>query len=427
MADFSYRKRMADQLLEDRLEEVGAVLVQGPKWCGKTTTCMQHAASSVMLADLEVLRNSLLMAQTDINLLLQGARPRLFDEWQSIPSLWDAVRNEVDKIGHTEGSFIFTGSTSLDTTQLPLHSGTGRFAWLKMRTMSLWESGDSTGDVSLQKLFEGGKKIAGTNRLTIQDLAYLICRGGWPSSLDKSERVSLRVAFNYFDALVESDLPRVDKSLNDNKRSRLLLRSIARLQGSHASQNVVRQDVASNDNEHLSEALVSAYFSALNRLFVEEDLPAWSTNLRSKTAIRSTETRYFTDPSIATAALGLSPLKLLTDLETMGFLFEAMCIRDLRIYAQTFDAKVYHYRDKDELECDAVIELRDGTYGLIEIKLGGANAIETAQQSLLKLQNKINTDKVGMPAFRMVLVGVGQYAYSLADGTLVVPIGCLKP
>lgn len=427
MEGFVYHPRLTDQLLRERLEEVGAVLVQGPKWCGKTTTCSQLAGSRLMLADLEVYRRSSLIAQTDIKLLLEGARPRLFDEWQTIPALWDAVRNDVDRLGQTEGSFILTGSTSSDQSVETLHSGTGRFAWLKMRTMSLFESGDSTGEVSLEKLFDDVKTVRGNTSHTIHDIAFLICRGGWPSAIGKSERVALRVAFNYFDALVEKDLPRIDKSLSNTKRSRLLLRSIARLQGSHASQNIVRQDVAANDNEHLSEALVSAYFNALNRLFVEDDLSAWSTNLRSKTAIRTADTRYFTDPSIAVAALGTTPTKLLKDLETMGFLFETMCIRDLRAYADVFDAKVYHYRDKDELECDAVIELRDGTYGLVEIKLGGTTAIESAAKSLWKLQNKINTDKVGLPAFRMVIVGVGNYAYTLSDGTHVVPIGCLKP
>ncbi|MBR1808479.1 MAG: ATP-binding protein [Paludibacteraceae bacterium] len=427
MADFYYRKRVADALLKDCLETAGAVLVQGPKWCGKTTTCEQQAASKVMLANPEVLAESKQMAQINMSGLLAGSSPRLFDEWQSLPVLWDSIRYEVDRRRGT-GYFILTGSAvPVDPSQIQ-HTGTGRYAWLRMRPMSLWESGDSTGEVSLGSLFEqDGRIVSGQNSHTLDNIAHLICRGGWPDSLERSPKSALKTAYNYIDALAESDVSRVDETLRNPKRIRLLMRSVARLQGSQAPISVIRSDMLANDEQSLSEKTIASYINALEKLFVIEDMPAWSVNLRSKSAIRTSNTRYYVDPSIAVAALGITPQKLTKDLNTMGFLFETMCVRDLRVYADAIDAKVYHYRDKDELECDAVIELRDGSYGLVEVKLGGMDNIEAAQHSMLKLQKKINTDKAGEPRFRMVLTGVGNYAFTMPDGTHVVPIGCLKP
>ena len=426
MAVKEYKKRVADRLLADSLEVAGAVLVQGPKWCGKTTTCEQIARSKVMLGNPITFQNSQAMAQINISGLLSGDTPRLFDEWQTIPELWDAIRYEVDQRSEC-GQFILTGSAVPVESQKIHHSGVGRFVRLRMRPMSLWESGDSTGTVSLKKLFEEPlPDYFGQNTLELRDIAYLLSRGGWPDTLGKAERFALMTATSYVDAIAESDLSRMDATLRNPRRIRLLLRSLGRLQGTQAPISTIHKDMLSNDDSSLSEKTISSYLTALENVFIVEDMPAWSTNLRSKTAIRTSNNRYYVDPSIAVAALGVSPDKLMEDVNTLGLLFETMAVRDLRVYADAIDAKVYHYRDKDGLECDAVIERRDGSYGLVEIKLGGESAIHEAQTSLNKLQNKIDTTKVGEPVFRMVLTAVGTYALKLQDGTLVVPIGCLK-
>ena len=426
MAQIQYKKRIADQMLQERLQETGAVLIQGPKWCGKTTTALQQAGSSVMLANPQTLATTAQLAHTDMSYLLSGETPRLFDEWQSIPELWDSIRYEVD-MRALPGQFILTGSAvPLDSDKIR-HSGAGRYSWVRMRPMSLWESEESTGDVSLKALFDGQTAIRGRNKWQLTDIAYLLCRGGWPDSLTKSRRAALETSHSYVQAIIESDVSRVDNTLRNPQRILLLMRSLARLQGTQTSVRVLRDDMLANDEGSLSENTVNSYLNALRKIFVIEDLPAWSVHLRSKTAIRTSDTRYFIDPSIATASLNIYPEHLMSDLNTFGLLFETMCMRDLRVYADSMRAQVYHYRDKDGLECDAVFELRDGVYGLIEIKLGGLPAIAAAQQSLNKLATKIDTEHSGKPAFRMVLTAVGEYAVRLDDGTIVVPIGCLKP
>ena len=426
MAEKKYKRRVVDQLLAERLEEVGAVLIEGPKWCGKTTTALQQARSTVMLANPEVLLQSKSMIATSASHLLSGLVPRLFDEWQTLPELWDNIRYEVDA-RNEEGQFILTGSAVPVESDKIMHTGTGRFAWITMRPMSLWESEESTGDVSLQALFDGDLAIQGENRHRLEDIAFMLCRGGWPSALGRSTRAALRVASDYYDAVIKTDFVRVDNTLRNQNRSRMLLRSLARLQGTQTSIGVIRQDMLSNDDNTLAENSVASYIEALRKIFIVEDMPAWSTNLRSKTVIRTSPTRYFVDPSIAVAAMGISPKDLISDLKTFGFLFEAMAIRDLRVYADALDAKVYHYRDKDELECDVVMELRNGRYALIEIKLGGQENVNMAAHQLQQLASKIDTARVGEPAFRMVLTAVGDKAFQMQDGTLVVPIGCLKP
>lgn len=426
MSEKVYKKRIVDQLLSERLEEVGAVLIEGPKWCGKTTTAIQQAKSKVMLAHPETLQKSQTMLAINATRLLNGDTPRLFDEWQTLPELWDNIRYEVDA-RNEEGQFILTGSAVPVESDKIVHTGTGRFAWITMRPMSLWESEESNGSVSLHSLFQGQLDIHGECYHTLEDIAFMLCRGGWPSSLGRSTRAALRVARDYYDAVVKTDFIRVDGTLRNQNRSRMLLRSLARLQGTQTAINVIRQDMLANDESTLSETTVALYIEALRKIFVVEDMPAWSTNLRSKTVIRTSPTRYFVDPSIAVSALGITPADLLDDLNTFGFLFEAMAIRDLRVYADALDAKLYHYRDKDELECDAVMELRNGRYGLIEIKLGGMANVKSAAQQLASLARKIDTIRVGEPAFRMVLTAVGDAAMRLEDGTLVVPIGCLKP
>lgn len=426
MANLLYKPRIADGLLGEILPSAGAVLIQGPKWCGKSTTALQIAKSSVMLGNPQVLRNTQELVLSNPSYLLSGETPRLFDEWQTVPELWDSIRYEVD-MRRSKAQFILTGSaTPIDTDKI-MHTGTGRYAWVRMRPMSLWESGESTGEVSLQALFAGQNNIAGQCKWGLQDIAFMLCRGGWPAALDEPSKVALQTSYNYVDALAESDLSRADNTLRNPRRIRLLLRSLGRLQASQAPLSTIRADMLANDEASLSEHTIASYLTALENVFVVEDMPAWSTNLRSKTAIRTSNNRYFVDPSIAVAAMGITPNKLMEDIETFGLLFETMAVRDLRVYADALDAKVYHYRDKDGLECDAVVERRDGRYGLVEIKLGGGYGVEEAQRSLNKLHKKIDTDKAGEPAFRMVLTATGMYAYSLKDGTLVVPIGCLRP
>lgn len=420
-----YKKRIADKLLKYRLEEVGAVLIEGPKWCGKTTTAEQQAKSVLYMADPDNQKSYIEMADLRIKMLLKGDNPRLIDEWQIIPQIWDAIRFDVDHRGE-EGLYVLTGSAVPASTENIHHTGTGRFAWITMRTMTLWESGESTGEVSLAELFRGNPDIAGFNKLKIEDIAYVVCRGGWPSSVSKNRRAALRQAYDYYDAVVKTDISRVDEVSRNSERTRLLLRSYARSQGGQVSIGAIRQDMMANDDETLADKTVQSYIGALKKIFVIEDMPAWNPNLRSKTAIRSADTRYFVDPSIAVAALGLGPEDLVNDLETFGLLFETLCVRDLRVYADALDGMVYHYRDKNGLECDAVIHLRNGAYGLVEIKLGGAAAIEKGASTLMELASKIDTTKMKVPAFLMILTAVGDYAYQRKDGIYVVPVGCLK-
>lgn len=420
-----YKKRIADKLLKYRLEEVGAVLIEGPKCCGKTTTAEQQAKSVLYMADPDNQKSYIEMADLRIKMLLKGDNPRLIDEWQIIPQIWDAIRFDVDHRGE-EGLYVLTGSAVPASTENIHHAGTGRFAWITMRTMTLWESGESTGEVSLAELFRGNPDIAGFNKLKIEDIAYVVCRGGWPSSVSKNRRAALRQAYDYYDAVVKTDISRVDEVSRNSERTKLLLRSYARSQGGQVSIGAIRQDMMANDDETLADKTVQSYIGALKKIFVIEDMPAWNPNLRSKTAIRSADTRYFVDPSIAVAALGLGPEDLVNDLETFGLLFETLCVRDLRVYADALDGMVYHYRDKNGLECDAVIHLRNGAYGLVEIKLGGAAAIEKGASTLMELASKIDTTKMKVPAFLMVLTAVGDYAYQRKDGIYVVPVGCLK-
>ena len=421
----NYRKRIADQILQRKLEGKGAVLIEGPKWCGKTTTAEQIAKSVLYMDDPETKEQNITMADLSPKRLLRGEAPRLIDEWQLAPKLWDAIRFEVDHRGET-GQFVLTGSAvPLDTKEIT-HSGTGRFTWLTMRPMSLFESGDSSGEVSLDALFSSPEQIDGESTLDIDRLAFLICRGGWPQAVDMRDEIALDQAIDYFDAVVHSDINRADGVQKNAERVRRLMRSYARNQGSQIPNTVIAQDIAANDEQSLNEETVASYLNALRRIFVIEDMPAWNPNLRSKTAIRSADTRYYVDPSIAAAALGIGPSDAVSDLKTLGFLFETMCVRDLRVYADVLNGNLYHYRDKDGLECDAVIHLRNGTYGLAEIKLGGDRLIQEGAETLKALSAKIDTDRMKAPAFLMVLVGTGKYAYRRDDGVYVVPIGCLK-
>ena len=420
-----YKSRIADALLSRKLEGKGAVLIEGAKWCGKTTTAEQQAKSIVYMTDPEKSYQYLSMVELNPKTLLEGKTPRLFDEWQIAPKLWDAIRFEVDHRNDL-GQFILTGSAVPQETEEIHHTGTGRFARVKMRPMSLFEAEDSNGSVSLTELFSGNLDIAGSCDLPLEKLAFLVCRGGWPRATTMRNTTALEQAFDYYDAVVNADISRVDNVERNPERVKLLMRSCARHQGTQASNVVIRDDMRINDNSTLDEDTVYSYISALKKIFVIEDMPSWNPNLRSKTAIRTSATRYFVDPSIATAALGLGPNDLLNDLNTFGLFFETMCMRDLRIFADALDGQVYHYRDASGLECDAVVHLRNGSYGLIEIKLGGAARIDEGAVNLNKLAEKIDTEKMKKPAFKMVLTGIGDFAYCRKDGVLVVPIGSLK-
>ena len=408
------------------MDAMGAVLIEGPKACGKTTTAEQQAKSVIYIDDPTKQAQYKQMAQTNIGFLLDGAAPRLIDEWQEIPQFWDAIRFEVDH-RDGDGQFILTGSAvPIDTGDIH-HTGTGRFGWLTMRPMSLWESGDSTGEICLSDLFYAPESIGARNFLTLPSLAFLICRGGWPKSLQKkTEKAALLQATEYYKAIINSDISRVDHVKRDAERARRIMRSYARHQGSQASIATILADISVNEPGSVSDETVGAYLTALRKIFVIEDMSAWNPNLRSKTAVRTSDTRYFVDPSIGVAALGLGPNDLMNDLNTFGLFFETMCVRDLRVYCDALDGTVYHYRDKKGLECDAVVHLRNGSYGLVEIKLGGENLIDDGARTLLTLSNMIDTLRMKAPSFCMVLVGVGDFAYRRADGVYVVPVGCLK-
>ena len=421
----SYKARIADELLRIKLMSSAAVLVQGPKWCGKTTTSEQIAQSVLYMADPDTIKKNLLLAETNVKSLLLGDKPRLIDEWQEAPQLWDAIRFAADH-NSIMGQFILTGSAVPKKADITRHSGTGRIARLTMRPMSLWESGESKGNVSLKELFSETGNLFAEADLQIHDIAYLICRGGWPSATNLEYPYSLDSAFDYFEAVANVDISRVDDTLRDASKTKRLMRSLARHQGTQVANTVIRDDMKTNDADTLTEDTVASYISALKKIFVIEDMEAWNPNLRSKSAIRTSETRYFTDPSIAVAALGIGPEDLMNDLQTMGLLFETLAVRDLRVYAEALNGQVYHFRDKNGLECDAVVHLRNGHYGLIEIKLGGENLIEAGAKSLNKLETKIDMDRMYAPSFKMVLTAVGNVAYRRReDGVYVVPIGCL--
>lgn len=420
-----YKPRIVDEILIKKLESKGAVLIEGPKWCGKTTTALRQAKSVLRMDNPLEKEQNLRLSKLNPQRLLIGDNPRLIDEWQIAPTLWDTVRYEVDQRGKM-GQFILTGSAVPPDTKEITHSGTGRFTWLTMRPMSLYESGESTGEVSLKSLFAGNLNVDGENTLDIDKLAYLVCRGGWPQAVGLKTEAALQQAFDYYDAVVKSDINRADGVNKNPERVKRIMKSYERNQGSQVASTVIAQDIAANEAETVNEDTVHSYIEALKKIFVVEDMSAWNPNLRSKSAIRTSDTRYYVDSSIATASLGIGPDDLINDLRTFGLFFETMCVRDLRVFAESLDGAVYHYRDNTNLECDTVIHLRNGSYGLIEIKLGGDDLIDEGAANLLKLKNKIDVSKMKAPAFLMVLIGVGKYAYRREDGVLVVPIGCLK-
>lgn len=428
MAHTPYHFRVYDSLLDEELKTSGAVLIEGPKWCGKTRTAAQHAKSILYMQDQDRAREYIRIAQTMPSILLQGAEPRLLDEWQVAPVLWDAVRFSVDQQGGP-GHYILTGSAvppEAGGDSQRCHTGTGRITRLRMRPMSLWESDESTGEVSLSSLFESGgnMEVQGSSRLTIPKLAYCICRGGWPETLAKEHRPALRVAINYVKAVVEADLQRFDGVERNPERAALLLRSLARNVSTLTKQDTLIQDIRANDCT-ATDKTVADYLNALRQIFVVEDVPAWAPQMRSKTAIRTSAKRQFVDPSIAAASLRATPESLLHDFNTFGFFFESLCTRDLRVYCQKFDGQVSHFRDRQGLEADLIVTCPNLQWAPIEVKLG-TSEIPKAQANLDALLNKVDIGKVGPPAFRMILTGT-EYAYKLDDGTIVCPIGCLGP
>ncbi len=426
-----YLKRIFDGQLSDYLEAFGAVLIEGPKWCGKTTTAIQQAKSVLKMQANDMLEATLKTVQTKPSVLLRGDTPRLIDEWQVAPQLWDAVRDEVDVRGET-AQFILTGSNAVDKKKI-MHSGNGRIARLKMQTMSLWESGESNGAISLKELFDNPEAdIDGLQSgLTIDELVFAACRGGWPASLSRStDNAKLLVAKNYFTTVCESDMQNIDGVNRKPDLIRAILRSYARNISTLAKKSSIIADVSATDN--ISDTTFDDYLQALKRLFVIQDIEAWSPAIRSKTAIRSSVKRGLADPSIAVAALGLSPNRLITDMLSFGFIFECLCARDLKAYSMQMGTELHYYHDRYGLESDFVLHIEDGRYALIECKLGSRD-IEEGVAHLLQLKELIRKYNNEQPQIRLrepdlllVLTG-GQLAYRRQDGVCVIPIGCLKP
>ena len=417
----NYLPRISDELLVSKLRHSGAVLVTGPKWCGKTSTALMASGSVIYMQDPDKSAAYMTAADTKPSLLLEGEVPHLIDEWQMAPILWDAVRFAVDQ-RQDMGQFILTGS-AVPADGVTMHTGTGRIARLAMRTMSLYESGESNGSVSLHDLFAGKEPVLEQSSLTIEQIAFAICRGGWPASVRMKGADALELSHNYVDAIIHQDVSRVDSVERNPKRVQLLLRSLARNVATMATNVTILKDME-GDEKTMTAPTLDSYLNALRRIFVIEDQPAWSPSMRSKTAIRTASKRHFTDPSIATAVLRATPKSLLEDFNTFGLLFESMCTRDMRIYAQAIDGEVYHFRDKNGLEADMIVSLNDGRWAAVEVKMGNKQ-IDEAADHLQELARKVNEEKMGQPSFLMVLTG-GEYAYRRDDGVLVVPIGCLK-
>lgn len=423
-----YYPRVADSTLDFKLASSGAVLIRGPKWCGKSTTAEQKANSAVFLQDSQSSAQNIELAKNAPALFLAGETPRLIDEWQVIPFIWDQIRYEVDK-RDANGQFILTGSA----TPLPdgdkepyMHSGIGRINPLQMRTMSLFESRDSNGAVSLAQLFDGTSEVGATCSTDLEQYAYLVCRGGWPRALELLPEQALEQAFIFYEGLVMEDIQRVFKRSRNPERIRRFMRSYARAISTETSLAEIKKDMLANDEETLDEQTIALYITAFERLFVIENLPAWNPNLRSKTAIRSADVRHFVDPSIATAALGLGPASLIHDLETFGLLFESLCVRDLRVYAEALNGRLYHYRDKKGREADAVICLRDGRWAAVEVKLANQERIEEGAKNLLELADDIDEKKTGAPSFLAVITAT-PYAFQREDGVYILPLACLAP
>ena len=421
-ASYKYIKRISDAKLELSLQAMGAVLIEGPKWCGKTSSAEQVAKSVLYMQDPDTSESNLTIAKTKPSLLLEGETPRLLDEWQVAPVLWNAVRFAVDK-RKTRGQFILTGSV-IPTRTDDMHTGTGRISRMKMRTMSLYETGDSTGEISLGALFDGEEDFKGKSVISIERLAFLINRGGWPAAArENNEKLAFAIAADYLEAIANEDVSKIDGIAKNPDRVKSLIRSLSRNISAEARTTTILNDLKAND-ESLSHVTIDQYITALKKIFVIEDLPAWSAKLRSRTAIRTTSKRHFSDPSLAAASLRATPERLLSDFNTFGYLFESLCIRDLRVYAESNDGNVYHYRDKNNLEVDAIIQLNDGRWGAVEVKMG-AGDIANAAENLIRFNASIDTEKMQAPSFLMILTAT-ETAFQMENGVWVVPLGCLR-
>lgn len=423
-----YKKRVVDEILDFYLESMGAVLIEGPKWCGKTRTGEEHAKSVVKLQDPDNVDKYRAAIKAKPSILLEGPTPRLIDEWQDFPILWNAVRHLVDERGE-DGQFILTGSAVPCEEKKdkipPRHTGTGRIVRMRMRPMSLWESGESTGEISLSALFDGAYAVTGRSSIGVDEIAHLVCRGGWPQAvLAKTPRAAYMKSSSYVDEVVHEDVHRVDGVERNPDRVRNLLKSLARNISTMATNETILQDLKANDSS-ISEKTLSSYLNALRKIFLVEDVPAWSPSLKSRLAIRSAMKRQFVDPSVATAVLGATPRRLLNDFCSFGSFFESLCVRDVRVYAQTLDGEVRHYRDQTGLEADMIVALKDGRWGAIEVKLG-AGDIDSAAEGLKKLRAKVDVGRMGHPSFLMILTGT-DLGYTRDDGVVVCPLGCLRP
>ena len=415
-----YLPRFSDDAIRGKLSYMGAVEIRGPKWCGKTQSALQQAKSAIMMQDPDKRSDYLLLANTKPSLLLQGASPRLIDEWQEAPQLWDAVRFAVDQ-SRGRGLYLLTGSST--PIAKPSHSGAGRIAHVDMLPMSLAESHDSLAEVSLGSLFEGNLDVSGHSDCDIEEMAFLVCRGGWPRAVTaNSDDAATEMAYNYLSTIAEEDISRADGVTRNAQYARLIMREYARCTSTQVTQSTILKDLKARDID-LSRDTVNGYLAALRRLYVIQELSAWTPSLHAKSRVTKTPTRHFTCPSVAAAALGAGPQSLLADTSSLGMLFESLCVRDLRVYAQVSKGEVFHYHDESGLEADAVVALRDGRYALFEVKLGAAYVDEGAN-NLLRLSEKIDETVMGKPAFCAVLTP-GGYAYRRGDGVLVLPITCL--
>lgn len=427
-----YLYRVADKMLQERLETFGAVLIEGPKWTGKTTTAEQHAKSFIKLQDPDMAEEYLATAATKPSLLLKGEKPRLIDEWQDAPVIWDAVRTAVDNANGVLGQYILTGSNAVDKTKIR-HTGTGRITRMKMYPMSLWESLESSGEVSIKELFDNPDyDIDGaTSKLDVQELIRVACRGGWPVTLQMSQKSAMLVAKDYVNSVCENDISRVDGKQRNPKIARQIMRSYARNISTLAKKTNILGDITASGDITISMDTYDDYVEALEKLYVIQDIDAWCPAIRSKTAIRSAPKRCFTDPSIAVAAMNISAEALEVQLKTFGFIFEQMCVRDLKAYTADFNSCISYYRDRYGLESDLVLHLEDERYALIECKLG-SKEIEDGAKHLLEIRRLIQeynkTEKqvpLREPDLLIVLTG-GKMAYTRADGVKVIPLACLK-
>lgn len=423
--DDLYLPRLIENIMTESMKTNGCIVIEGPKWCGKSTTSERFAKSVVKLQKPATYNQYKIFANIGDDILLSGEKPLLFDEWQKIPELWDYIRDYIDEFSG-KGLFILTGSAK-PIEDKDRHSGIGRIKKITMRTMSMWESNESSGEVSLKQLFNDAGNVSGKNQYQLKDIAYLICRGGFPSAvIEKNKDIALNYAKDYVNTLVSSDITSVDDIKRNPKRARTILKSYARNVSTAATMTTILKDIESNfDTQDIRT--VNSYVDAFSKLFVIDETESWTPKLRSKTAIRTTSTKHFVDPSIATAILDANPNDLMSDLNTFGLLFENLVLRDLKIYTQSLEGNVYNYRDKSGLEADAVIHLNDGRWCLIEIKLGGEKLINEGALTLKTLKEKIDQVKMSKPEFLAVITASDSFAYKRADGVYVIPIACLKP